>query len=609
MGAAPLYSVGSPFNASELSELDATQSFDVMYLAHLNHAPSKLQRFAHTNWQFVDVAFGPTNAAPANVVATATNPNVDADNAGNAYAPMPASYVVTSVDATTGQESRPSAASDATNDLSLKRNFNTVEWDAVTGSSRYRIYKADNTGDLGFIGSTAELSFVDAFIAADLTTGPPVGRNPFDVAGDWPSTVTFFEQRLWWGRTTNNPNALYSSRSADFENMDVSEPLRADDAITVRLVSQGVNEINQLVPLGGLLAFSSGGIVRIKGSNDDYLSASPPPGQKPESGRQSSRLSPIVIDTMAFYKTLNSSEVRAAGYRFEVDGVKSNNMCIFSPDLFEGFDIVSWAYTQEPLSVIWAARSDGTLLAFTWEEEQQVWGWTVCPLPRGGQVKSVCSVPELGADGAAEDRIYAIVSFEFEGGRREVRCRMASSRWQGLHYACHLDCSITRVLAEPGAVFSGLWHLEGETVTAFADGLEHPDLVVSGGKITLPEGYVASVATIGFPYNAEVETLPLYLASSGTNVGRKQQAGKVLIKLTRSRAPQIGLRDPARGPVYRDIKTGNQTPLNLDASLLEGDYEINADPVVPGRQTVVLRHSVSPLHVTAIYIDPIITGG
>jgi hypothetical protein len=239
MGVARLYKAASPLNAEELPEVDSVQSFDVLYMAHINHDPLKLTRTDHTSWEFSVVAFGPTAVAPSGVSATATNPNVDADNSGNAYFPQSDSYVVTTVDAATGQESRASTSDSATNDLTLKRNYNTIAWSAVAGAERYRIYKAHNGGDYGYVGSTTGLSFVDDNIAADMTVGPPEGRNPFAGDGDKPSTVTFFEARLWWGRTLNNPNALYSSRSADYENMDVSVPLRADDAITIRLVSQG----------------------------------------------------------------------------------------------------------------------------------------------------------------------------------------------------------------------------------------------------------------------------------------------------------------------------------------------------------------------------------
>lgn len=596
MGVRRLYRAAAPFNSVELPEVDSVQSFDVMYMAHLNYDPLKLSRTGHTSWLFSSLTFGPTIAAPAGANATATSPNTDADNSGNAYFPQPDTYVVTVLDATTGQESRASTSDTASNDLGLKRNYNTIGWSAVANGERYRVYKAHNGGDYGFIGSTANLSFVDDNIGADLTVGPPSGRNPFAGDGNKPSAVTFFEQRLWWGRTLNNPNALYSSRSADFENMDVSVPLRADDAITIRLVSQGVNQANQLVPSTNLLVLGSDGVFKVVGSNEDYLTASPPPRQALETSTGAGRLGAIKIDAITFFKTSTGEEIRALGYRFDADGYKSNDVTIFSPHFFEGFDIVSWCYAQHPLSIIWAARSDGALLAFTWEEENEVWGWTICPLAGDGKVKSLCSIKELG-----ENRVYAIIERTINGVTKTYRERMTSAKWRGLHLENHLDCSVTRYFEEPSNIISGLWHLEGATVAAFCDGVEYDDLVVSNGCVALPEGATCQTAHVGLPFDAIAETLPLnFQTPLGSSHGRNQQTGKATVKLVRSRGVRIGVKESA----LRPIKTNaNYAVLTDEASLLNGEYSITTDKLARFSATAIIKQRISPMTVTAVFLD------
>lgn len=619
MGVFRLYKAGSPFNAVELPDVDFVQSFDVMYLAHINHAPTKLTRAGHTDWSFSEVTFGPTIDPPTGVSAAASNPNTDAANSGDAYFPQPATYVVTAIDSDTGQESRASDPSTCTNDLSLKRNYNTITLSEITGVTRYRFYKSNNQQDYGFIGSTTitpgvgTVTFRDDYISPDLTVGPLTGFNPFTGSGDWPSTVVFFEQRLWWARTENNPNAVYSSRSADYENMDVGIPGRADDAIAIRLVAEGVNQANQLVPLDHLLVFSSDGIFKIEGSNDDYLAASPPPRVRLNTATGASRLSPIVIDQTAFYKTINSAEIRAAGYEFQSNGYKSSNIGIFSPDFFEGFDIVSWAYAQEPLSVIWCARSDGALLAFTWEKEQDVWGWTICPLPNGGKVKSLCSIPEVGSDNLAENRIYAIIEFEFAGSARQVRCRMASGRWFGIDYPCHLDCATSQAFDDPVSVIPNLWHLEGETVAAYCNGIVVEGLVVADGSVVLPEGMTCTYASVGFPYDAEVETVPLSLPVQGTNAARRHLISQAVMAVERSRLPEVAIRRDLSADIpdnrWRAIRSPASIYPNTDErSLSSGLFPVTTDPITNDEASICLRHRIAPLTVTGIYLDPVITG-
>ncbi|MEG3147260.1 hypothetical protein U1839_21620 [Sphingomonas sp. RT2P30] len=341
MSVARLYSVGSPFNGAELAEVDYEQSANVMYLAHLNHAPTKLTRADHTDWTFASVTFGPTLAAPTGLSGSIATPqNIDEGNHHDGFFAQPASYVVTAVDDVSGQESRASSSCTLSNDLTLKRNANIMTWPAVTGATRYRVYKADNTQEYGYIGNTAALSFTDDNIGPDYADGPPVGDNPFDdfpavvtgsIAGtvltvtavtsgvlavaktltgagvsdgttivaqltgtagstgtytvtpsqtvvsttigardlrNYPSTVTFFEQRLLWGRTINHPNAIWGSRSGMFENMDVSRPIKASDALTFALVAGRVNAVNQLVSVNNLLALTSDNIFKVEGGQN-----------------------------------------------------------------------------------------------------------------------------------------------------------------------------------------------------------------------------------------------------------------------------------------------------------------------------------------------------
>ena len=51
------YSIVSPYTTAQAFEIHYTQSADVMYIAHEDHHPKKLSRFADTSWIIVDVPF------------------------------------------------------------------------------------------------------------------------------------------------------------------------------------------------------------------------------------------------------------------------------------------------------------------------------------------------------------------------------------------------------------------------------------------------------------------------------------------------------------------------------------------------------------------------
>src|SRR3546814_19605217 len=98
------------------------------------------------------------------------------------------------------------------------------------------------------------------------TTLLPICFNPFGDAGDYPSTVTFFEQRLMYGRSRNEPSAAWGSRSAEFENFDKSTPFQANDSLSFSIVPGRVNAINQPVSTTSLLALTYASLFHFDGA-------------------------------------------------------------------------------------------------------------------------------------------------------------------------------------------------------------------------------------------------------------------------------------------------------------------------------------------------------
>ncbi|MDB5702890.1 MAG: hypothetical protein JWN66_6, partial [Sphingomonas bacterium] len=408
---------------------------------------------------------------------------------------------------------------------------------------------------------------------------------------DHPSTVTFFEQRLLWARTNNHPNAIYGSRSGSFENMDISRPIKASDSFSFALVAGRVNAVNQLVSMNNLLALTSDNIFKIEGGQAGYISATDFTVRR-QNGRGSSRLNPLVIDSVCFYQTSVGNGVRTLGYQFQTDSIDSNDVTIFSPHLFRGFNIVSWAYAQEPRSLVWAVRDDGKLLCFTWEQEQQVWGWTICETD--GLVESVCVISE-----GTEDRLYLTV----RRGEKLLIERMAATRWNAVEDCCFLDSAVTFLFETPSTMLRNLDHLEGMTVSALADGGVVAGLVVANGIVTLPEP--ATKVTVGLPYSATIETLPLaYQGQAGWTIAKPQTQAKAVIRLIDSRAVKAGPTDATLEPLRSRI---NELP-GQPPSLMTGLYEtyLRAD-LNGGARMVVRSDDPLPMTVSAIYLDPSIS--
>lgn len=65
-GGAP-YEVATTYAAGDLADLGFTQSADVLYITHPNHAPAKLERLGATNWALTVISFQDGPYLPQNI--------------------------------------------------------------------------------------------------------------------------------------------------------------------------------------------------------------------------------------------------------------------------------------------------------------------------------------------------------------------------------------------------------------------------------------------------------------------------------------------------------------------------------------------------------------
>lgn len=595
MGSARVYKFSTPYAGADLAELAYAQTTDTMYLGHLAYPPSKIVRAGSTSWTFQTVTFGTAMVAPTGVTASPT----EAQNSG-AY-PVSVSYVVTSFNDATGQESIASSSYAASNDLTLSGNYNTINWTAATSATRYYVYKSTVGGFYGYIGQTVDTAFKDVNVGPDYTRSPPNGVTPFAAAGDYPSTVTLFQQRLIWARSSNAPNAIFASRPAQLENMDYSIPLRADDSINFAIVSGQATSINALTSTSYLLGLASDGVYIIDGDGQGGILTATSQSARKQIGRGGSRLNAIVADSVVFYVPAIGNTVRTIGFDFSVDGLKSNDISIFSPHLFEGFTIVSWCYQREPRSIVWAVRDDGILLCFTWEESQGVWGWTTCDTD--GLVLSVCSISENN-----EDSVYLIVERTIAGVTKTFVEQIAPFLWTDVKLACFVDCAATATFDTPVSRVTGLWHLEGATnVAGVVDGIAVDNLTVTNGSVTIPAAIgTGSVITLGLPYQVDVETLPVRSTTqAGSNIGRVQNAQQAVVTVLNSSNFYVGINEEQMF-IARGI---DDQAWEDPTALTTGDCQITLDNKIRNYASIHIQQTAaSPLTILGVAIDLAVNG-
>lgn len=529
---AQLYQVATPYTADELSLIKYTQSADVMTLTHPSHPAQELTRTVggpNSVWTITEIAFGSTLTPPV-VTDPPTTTGTDSGAAPKEYG-----YVVTAVDPNGSETIASNGVTKSMNAQSTTWGLK-IEWGAVATAAFYNVYKLNSvaTGIYGYIGQSETLEFSDFNLGPDMSVTPPTNNNPFEVEGspNNPFCTSYHQQRLWFGGVGLSPQSIFASKSGDFKNFDLSNPVRSSDSIETTLATRKVNELRHLVSIGPLIALTSGGPWRIDGDADGVIT-SKSITTKSQGERGCSHTPPVIVgDSVLFIQEL-SGKIRDLSYEFESDKYTGNDLTIFAEHLFYGYQIVDWCYAEEPHSIVWAVRSDGMLLSLAYLKEQNVWGWS--QHETAGFFESVASISE-----GNEHVVYAVVRREVNGVQRRFVERLHEHRFDSINDAFCVDSGLTYQGPATKRVI-GLEHLEGQTLTGLADGMVVNDLVVSNGEVNLT--FEAETIHVGLPYICDMQTLEVTAGLSpadGTLRTRKKAIPTVWMLVRDTRGLEVG---------------------------------------------------------------------
>ena len=521
-GAVP-YEIANPYAEADLFDIHYVQSADVLTIVHPNYAPRELRRLSALNWVLSTISFAAPIAAPTAPTATATIVGAPATT-------MSYSYVVTTIATDEVSESAQSSVATCTNNLFTTGCYNTIAWTAVSGAARYNVYKQQG-GLYGYIGQTTGTSLKDDNIAPDLGKTPPIYDAVFAATGDYPGSVSYFEQRRCFAGTTNKPQNIWMTKSGTESVMSFSLPIRDDDRIAFRVAAREANTIRHIVPLTQLLLLTSAAEWRVSPVNSDAITPTTIT-VRPQSYVGANNVQPVVINNTLLYTAARGGHIRECAYNWQANGFISGDLSLRAPHLFDSYDITDMGYAKAPLPVVWFVSSSGKLMGLTYVPEQQIGAWH--QHDTDGVFESCAVVAE-----GSEDILYCVIKRNVNGVDVRYIERMASRQFVDPADAFFVDAGVTYSGAPISTISSGLSHLEGKTVNILADAAVHPQLVVTGGAITLEQS--ASKIQIGLPITADLKTLPVAAGiDNGFAQGRYKNVNKAWLRVFRSSGIFIG---------------------------------------------------------------------
>lgn len=427
-------------------------------------------------------------------------------------------YVVTAVDED-GVESDASAEVTSTNNLFANGASNYIDWDAVTGAKRYRVYKKQS-GLFGYIGeSSTAAGFKDDNISPDLGVSPPL-RDTSLSGTTYPDAVTYFEGRRVFAKNQQ----VWLTRSGTESDLSYSIPTKDDDRISFQIAAREASVIRHAVPLQQLLLLTNSGEYRVTPVNSDAITPSSV-AVRPQSFIGCSTVRPIVANATLVYAANRGGHIREMGYSTQAESFVSGDLSLRASHLFDGFEVVDSAISKSPHQVLWWVSSSGYLLGLTYAPEEQIGGWHWHDTD--GAFESCCAIPD-----GDEDRLYAVVRRTINGSTVRYIERMAAVAVDAVADCFYVDAGATYSGAAATTI-SGLTHLVGETVAILADGVVVAEQTVSAsGTVTLSTA--ATKVHVGLPYQSDLQTMPLALQIDGFGQGRNKNLNKVWLRVVES---------------------------------------------------------------------------
>ena len=429
---------------------------------------------------------------------------------------------------------------------------------------------------------------------------PSINENNTPVltsADNYPSVVTFFEQRLVFAATNNNPQTLWFSKSADYLNFHTGTA--DDDALIYTIASNKVNAIRYLSATRILNIGTSGGEYVLTTTNGGPVTPTQTVIRKYSNyGCIDSEV--VQVADVTLFAQRGARKVREFRYIGEVDvaGYAAPDITILSEHLTEG-GIKEFAYQQEPESIIWARRTDGTLLGLTYRREEEIVAWhkhIIGGAFGSGQAK-VESIITLPTD-SGEDELYMIVKRTINGVTKQyVEVMKAFDFGSDTTAAFFVDSGLV-YSGSATTTLSGLYHLEGEELSILANGATHADKTVSGGGVTLD--FSATTGAVGFGYTSEMQTLRLESGSQdGTSQGKPKRIHDITVRFHETVGAEVGSDSGTADRIFfRD------SSMNMDEAvpLFTGDKEIEfAGGFVEGDRIYVRQSQPLPMTVLALY--------
>jgi len=340
----------------------------------------------------------------------------------------------------------------------------------------------------------------------------------------YPRAITFHQNRLWFGGTINQPDAVFGSQSGDYYNFDVGNAADNDSVQTI-VASNQLNEIYHIVSNKGLEILTSGGEFLV--IQDAGTPLTPTNIQiERMTGYGSTRTNPHICNGNTFYVQRNGRTVRDLE-RVSAGAFAPRDVSIRSSHLINTpIDICSFGGSDtRPEEYIFFINTDGTVAVCHTVLSESILGWVLwdasgqTPSTDGhlDKVMSMCAVNENIFWVTNRNNVISLEKFTNFDEVNPIN-------------ECHLDGAVAVQVASDQTISNIPAHFYNKTVHVIKDdGSYRGTQTVSGTgtldasllnlKYEVIDGVIhQDRAYIGYSYFMNLETMPVDFQYPGSEL-------------------------------------------------------------------------------------------
>ncbi len=383
----------------------------------------------------------------------------------------------------------------------------------------------------------------------------------------YPRAIQIYQQRLVLAGTAKEPQTVFFSKTADFTNFSTSEPLGQstgnidsagrsiigeqifeDNALSLTISSDTVDQIEWLSEDRRLTVGTSGGIFQIYGSDDD-VTATPFNFSiiKASAWAADSTSLPVKIGNNLLYVQRNGRKLRELAFDKVQDQYAAADLSLRAEDVTQS-GIIEMAYQDQPYSIVWCIRADGKIAAMTYVDLLQMHSWSLhtiggthtdASLGNHAKVETISVIPR-----GTYDQVYMVVKRTINSQTKryvEFFERFYDSFYINAENAHFVDSGLEEPSTRSAASTSitGLSHLEAETVQILGDAAVQPDRTVASGNITLQ--LAAHKFRVGLAFTSIIQTLPVVsITDTGNSIGNRKRIHQATLRLFESMGFKFG---------------------------------------------------------------------